>query len=417
MMDAPMNVLAINCGSSSIKWGVFAAGVDGERGAVTRRWGQGRIERVGGEATLHFEAAGVESIDTTAQVPDHDDGMRRIAEWVAATRVPVEAVGHRVVHGGPRFRTPTVLDDTVVAALQDLEALAPLHNGPSLAGIRACRRALGPAFPMVAVFDTAFHASLPERAWRYAIPHDLAARHGIRRFGFHGISYRAVLDRYSALTGTPEERATIVALHLGNGCSAAAIENGRSIDTSMGLTPLEGLVMGTRSGDVDPGILGHLSRAEGAPVAEVERWLNERSGLLGLSGRSRDLRDLLAHEATDRRAAVALDVFCYRIRKYVGAYLAALGGAQAVVFTGAIGERSAEVRARVCQGLEWLGLTLDPGANVAAIEGERRISAAGSRLEAFVIPTDEEIEIARSTVEALHAGRAGETSVGGMKNG
>jgi acetate kinase len=175
--------------------------------------------------------------------------------------------------------------------------------------------------------------------------------------------------------------------------------------------------MGTRSGDVDPGILGHLSRAEGAPVAEVERWLNERSGLLGLSGRSRDLRDLLAHEATDRRAAVALDVFCYRIRKYVGAYLAALGGAQAVVFTGAIGERSAEVRARVCQGLEWLGLTLDPGANVAAIEGERRISAAGSRLEAFVIPTDEEIEIARSTVEALHAGRAGETSVGGMKNG
>jgi acetate kinase len=347
---------------------------------------------------------------STRRRPDHDDGVRRIAEWVAAAHVPVEAVGHRVVHGGSRFRAPTVLDDAVVAAIHDLETLAPLHNGPSLAGIRACRTALGPGFPMVAIFDTAFHASLPERAWRYAIPHELAVRHGIRRFGFHGISYRAVLDRYCAITGTPAERATIVALHLGNGCSAAAIENGRSVDTSMGLTPLEGLVMGTRSGDVDPGILGYLARVEGVPVAEVERWLNERSGLLGLSGRSGDLRDLLARESTDQRAAVALEVFCYRIRKYVGAYLAALGGAQAVVFAGAIGERSAEVRARICQGLEWIGLTLDPGANAAAIEGERRISAAGARLEAFVIPTHEEVEIARGTAEALHAARAGEAS-------
>jgi acetate kinase len=411
-----MNILAINCGSSSIKWGVFTAGVDRGR-AVAQKRAQGRIERIGGEATLHFEAAGAEPLDTAALVPDHDEGVRRIADWVAATQLPVEAVGHRVVHGGLRFRAPTVLDDAVVKAIHDLEVLAPLHNGPSLAGIRASRRALGPGVPMVAIFDTAFHASLPERAWRYAIPHELAARHGIRRFGFHGISYRAALDRYCAITATPEERATIVALHLGNGCSAVAIENGRSVDTSMGLTPLEGLVMGTRSGDVDPGILGHLSRAEAASVAEVERWLNERSGLLGLSGRSGDLRDLLAHESTDPGAAVALEVFCYRILKYVGAYLAALGGAQAVVFTGAIGERSAEVRARVCHGLEWLGLTLDSGANAAAIEGERRISADGARLEAFVIPTHEEIEIARGTVEALHAARAGETPVGGVKNG
>jgi acetate kinase len=309
-----------------------------------------------------------------------------------------------------------VLDDAVLAAIHGLEALAPLHNGPSLAGIRASRTALGRSVPMVAIFDTAFHASLPERAWRYAIPRELATRHGIRRFGFHGISYRAVLDRYCAVTATPEERATIVALHLGNGCSAVAIENGRSVDTSMGLTPLEGLVMGTRSGDVDPGILAHLSRAEAAPVAEVERWLNERSGLLGLSGRSSDLRDLLADESKDQHAAVALDVFCYRIRKYVGAYLAALGGAQAVVFTGAIGERSPEVRARVCQGLEWFGVTLDADANAAAIEGERRISADGARLQAFVIPTHEEIEIARGTLEALQgAGR--QASIGGVKNG
>jgi len=398
-----MNVLAINCGSSSIKWGVFAATVSGDRAGVVRRHAGGRIEQLGADkAQLHFEADGAAPLDTTAPVSDHAGGVRRIAEWVGATRLPVEAVGHRVVHGGSRFRTPTVLDDAVIAAIHDLEALAPLHNGPSLAGIRACRAAFGTGLPMVAIFDTAFHASLPERAWRYAIPRELAARHGIRRFGFHGISYRAVLDRYCAITHTPEARATIVALHLGNGCSAVAIENGRSVDTSMGLTPLEGLVMGTRSGDLDPAIVGHLSRAEGVPVAEVERWLNERSGLLGLSARSGDLRDLLAHESMDESAAIALEVFCYRIRKYVGAYLAALGGAQAVVFTGAIGERSAEVRARICQGLEWLGLILDPRANTAASEGERRISASGARLEAFVIPTDEEIEIARGAVQALH---------------
>ncbi len=254
---------------------------------------------------------------------------------------------------------------------------------------------------MVAVFDTAFHASLPERALRYAIPPELADRHGIRRFGFHGISYRAVLERYCALTGTPESQATIIALHLGSGCSAVAIANGRSVDTSMGLTPLEGLVMGTRSGDMDPSIVEHLSRVERVPATDVERWLNERSGLLGLSSRSADLRDLLAHERDDGRAEIAIEVFCYRIRKYIGAYLAALGGAQAVVFTGAIGERSAEVRARVCEGLDGFGLILDPRANGAAGGSARRISASGARLAAFVVPTDEESEIARGTVQAL----------------
>ena len=395
-----MNVLAINCGSSSIKFALFAGG-GVERAADLRRLAHGHIEQVGGDkAELRFEADGGAPLDTTAPVPDHAAGARRLAEWLGKTGTPVEAVGHRVVHGGPRFRAPTVLDDGVIAAIHELEALAPLHNAPSLAGIQACRAAFGSRLPMVAVFDTAFHASLPERAWRYAIPRELADRHGIRRFGFHGISYRAVLARYCALTNQPESRATLVALHLGSGCSAVAIENGRSVDTSMGLTPLEGLVMGTRSGDIDPAIVGQLSRAEGVPVAEVERWLNEKSGLRGLSGRSADLRELLAHESDDARAASAVDVFCYRIRKYVGAYLAALGGAQAVVFTGAIGERSAEVRARVCQGLEFFGLLLDAKAN-AADGGERRISTPGARLEAFVIPTNEEIQIARDTMQAL----------------
>jgi acetate kinase len=398
-----MNVLAINCGSSSIKFGLFAAPASGERAGAVRRLAGGHIEKLGMErAELHFAADGAAPVDATAAVQDHAAGVRRIAEWLGTTKLSAQAVGHRVVHGGPRFRTPTVLDDKVLAAIHELEALAPLHNAPSLAGIRACRDAFGPVLPMVAVFDTAFHASLPERAWRYAIPRELADRHGIRRFGFHGISYRAVLERYCALSGRPESRATIIALHLGSGCSAVAIENGRSVDTSMGLTPLEGLVMGTRSGDIDPAIVGHLSRAEAAPVAEIERLLNERSGLLGLSTRTGDLRDLLAREADDEHAAIAVEVFCYRIRKYIGAYLAALGGAQAVVFTGAIGERSAEIRARICQGLDWLGLVLDPRANAAVGGGERRISEAGSRLEAFVIPTDEEIEIAQDTMQALH---------------
>jgi acetate kinase len=397
-----MNVLAINCGSSSIKFGLFAP-ASGERAGVVRRLAGGRIEKLGGEKTeLHFETDGGAPLETTAAVPDHAEGVRRIAAWLDATRLAVQAVGHRVVHGGPRFRTPTVLDDGVIAAIHDLETLAPLHNGPSLAGIKACRAALGGAIPMVAVFDTAFHASLPERAWRYAIPRELADRHGLRRFGFHGISYRAVLERYCAFTGTAESHATIIALHLGSGCSAVAIEHGHSVDTSMGLTPLEGLVMGTRSGDIDPTIVGHLSRAESVPVADVERWLNERSGLLGLSSRSADLRDLLTHERDDDAAAIAVEVFCYRIRKYVGAYLAALGGAQAIVFTGAIGERSAEVRARICQGLDCFGLMLDPRANAADSRNARRISAAGARLAAFVIPTDEEIEIARDTMQALH---------------
>ena len=216
--------------------------------------------------------------------------------------------------------------------------------------MRAARAALGSDVPMVAVFDTAFHAAMPEHAYRYAIPHELAVKHGIRRYGFHGLAYRSVVARYAELTGTPLERATLVAFHLGNGCSAAAIKNGRSIDTSMGLTPLEGLVMGTRSGDVDPALIGYLARMEEVPAPEVERWLNERAGLLGLSGRSRDMRDLLAHEQDDPRARLAVDVFCHRARKYLGAYLAILGGADAVVFSGGIGEHAPEVRAPHLRG-------------------------------------------------------------------
>ena len=318
-----------------------------------------------------------------------------------ATATRIDAVGHRVVHGGERFTQPVLIDADVLEAIEALEALAPLHNAPSLAGIRAAKAALGSDIPMVAVFDTAFHAAMPEYAHRYAIPHELAVKHGIRRYGFHGLAYRSVVARYAELTGTPLERATIVAFHLGNGCSAAAIKNGRSIDTSMGLTPLEGLVMGTRSGDVDPALIGYLARQEDVSAPEVERWLNERAGLLGLSGRSRDMRDLLAHEQDDPRARLAVDVFCHRARKYLGAYLATLGGADAVVFSGGIGEHAPEVRARICAGMEWTGLVARSPRNAGLVGGEGRLSPDGARLPAYVIQADEERVIAQDVVERL----------------
>jgi acetate kinase len=375
-----MIVLALNCGSSSVKFQLLEVPAAGPE----RRLARGTVEGVG-------EAA----------VPDHAMAVRRVLEELGSRAASIEAVGHRVVHGGPRFTEPTLVDDAVVEAIEALETLAPLHNAPSLAGIRAARSALSGSVPMVAVFDTAFHATLPQHAACYALPGDLARRHGIRRYGFHGTSYRSVLARYCELTGLAPERATVVAFHLGNGCSAAAIQGGRSIDTSMGFTPLEGLVMGTRAGDLDPAIVPHLARVEGVSADEVAGWLNERAGLLGVSGKSRDMRELLAREREDPRARLAVQLFCYRARKYLGAYLAALGGADAVIFSGGIGEHAPEVRARICAGMQWCGLGLDPVRNARAVGTEARIDADGARLTAFVIPTDEERIIARDAVRCL----------------
>jgi acetate kinase len=396
-----MTVLALNCGSSSVKFQVFA----GESGAPVRRpLARGLVDRLGDQATLVFQRQEAPALQERAAVPDQAAAVRRVLEWLAtgvAGEARIDAVGHRVVHGGERFTRPVRIDVGVVAAIEALEVLAPLHNAPSLAGIRAARTALGPDVPMVAVFDTAFHAGMPEPAFRYAIPHDLALKHGIRRYGFHGLAYRSVLARYAELARVPAGRVSLVPFHLGNGCSAAAIKDGRSIDTSMGLTPLEGLVMGTRSGDVDPALVGHLARVEDVPAQEVERWLNERAGLLGLSGRSRDMRDLLAHERDDPRAHLAVEVFCYRARKYLGAYLAALGGADGVVFSGGIGEHAFEVRARICAGMEWAGLALDPGRNAAVVGREGRLSLEETRLPAYVVPADEERVIAQDTLDTL----------------
>jgi acetate kinase len=399
-----MVVLALNCGSSSVKFRLFdldPGGTDGERVLAS-----GAFDGLaGGEADLTLRTGGRVGRE---RVPlrGHGPAVQHLVARIAEGRVEspaVAGVGHRVVHGGHRFSGPVVIEPEVLRALEELEDLAPLHNAPSLAGILAARAALGPHIPMVAVFDTAFHTSLPERASSYAIPAELARRHGVRRFGFHGLSYQAVLSRYCRITGTAPERATIVALHLGNGCSAAAIQDGRSVDTSMGFTPLEGLVMGTRSGDLDPALVGYLARKEGAAAETVEEWLNARSGLLGLSGLSHDMRMLLARETDHPGARLAVEVFCYRARKYLGAYLAALGGARAVVFTGGIGEHAPEIRARICHGMHWCGLRLDPALNAAAVGGEGCISPRDAALQAYVIPSDEELVIAQETARCLQA--------------
>ncbi|MDO8567937.1 MAG: acetate/propionate family kinase [Dehalococcoidales bacterium] len=316
----------------------------------------------------------------------------------------LEAVGHRVVHGGELFVKPTSINDEVINAIESISHLAPLHNEPALSAIRTAREILGSAIPQVAVFDTSFHHTLPERAARYAIPTALAEKHHIHRYGFHGLAHRYMTERYAAITATPVEQIKLVTLQLGNGCSATAVENGRSVDTSMGFTPLEGLVMGTRSGDVDPSLAGFLARAEKVDVGEVERWLNTRSGLLGISGYSNDMRELLEAEARGNAlAALAVDMFCYRVRKYVGAYLTVLGGADAIVFGGGIGENAPQVRARICGGMEWCGLILDQHRNTIAIGSESRVSADNSKIHAYVIPVDEGAIIARDTMWCLRS--------------
>ena len=399
-----MIVLALNCGSSSVKARVFDVDAGAPDKEPTRSLASGRVEGLPSEQARLTWGTGESLEHDTVAATGHAAAVRhllaRLAE-PALGRGPIEAVGHRVVHGGDRFTRPVLIDAGVLRDIERLEELAPLHNAPSLAGIRAARTVLGAEAPMVAVFDTAFHASLPDRASRYAIPSDLARRHGVRRFGFHGLSYQSILLRYGRLTGTRPEDARVVALHLGNGCSAAAISDGRSVDTSMGFTPLEGLVMGTRSGDLDPALVGYLARKEGVPVETVEEWLNERSGLHGLSGLSRDMRELLALEAEHAGARLAIEVFCYRARKYVGAYLAAVGGAQAVVFTGGIGENSPEIRARILESMEWCGLRLDRVLNATVVGVEGRISPPDAPLPAYVIPADEELVIARDTARCV----------------
>ncbi|MBA8793770.1 acetate kinase [Friedmanniella endophytica] len=378
--DAPRDlVLVINSGSSSLKYQLLRAG----RAEVLTK---GTIERIG-------EPDGV---------ADHDAAMTAMTDQLAdrdlhLDRLGVVAVGHRVVHGGERFSEPTVIDDAVVAAIDELSALAPLHNPPALAGIRAAQRML-PDVPHVAVFDTAFFTGLPEAARTYAVPTELAARHGIRRYGFHGTSHAYVSALAAETVGRPTEELDQIVLHLGNGCSASAIHHGAAVETSMGLTPLQGLVMGTRSGDVDPGLHGFLARTERLDAGAIDTLLNKQSGLKGLAGVN-DFRELEQRRATgDAAAALAFAVYVHRIRCYVGAYLVTLGRLDTLVFTAGVGENNAALRAAVADGLDGFGIAVDPARNQAASGDPRVISPDGTAVTVLVVPTDEELAIARQAV-------------------
>lgn len=407
-----MNILVLNSGSSSLKFQVIATDLDRITQFKDERLCRGEFEGIGGEAVIAFQAGEEAKRKFTASLRDISAALDYLVRYIASEKsgvsaikssADIHAVGHRVVHGGELFAESALIDDKVLQGIEDCIDLAPLHNPNNIKGIYAARELFGKDVPQVAVFDTSFHHSLPEEAYLYAIPYYLYRRHHIRRYGFHGTSHRYVAFRYRAIRELTREQTNIITLHLGNGCSAAAIHAGRSLDTSMGMTPLEGLVMGTRSGDLDPAIVNFIAVKEGISSSDVETLLNMQSGLLGISGLTNDMRVLLAElkEHDDRRVRLAIDVFCYRARKYIGAFLGAMGGADAVVFTGGIGENSPEIRSWICQGMEWAGLRVDPARNEDTVGREGLISDDGSKLLAYAIPTDEELLIARDTVRVI----------------
>jgi acetate kinase len=366
-----------------------------------------KCELIAGEPNSGERITGRKLADDVIQpVRDYGDATREMLQRIDDGRFrdvqfrlkDVDLLACRVVHGGDRYTSPSRIDDELIRAIEELDDLAPLHNAACAATIRAARSVLGPRVPSVAVFDTAFHASISMPARTYAIPRDLAARYGIRRYGFHGLAHQYLTLRYAELTGTPLDRTNIITFHLGGGASAAAIEAGKSIDTSMGFTPLEGLVMSTRCGDLDPGIIAFLSRKERVGIDVVENWLNKKSGLLGISGRSQDTRELVRHAADDPGSELALSVYAYRIKKYIGAYLAILGHASAIVFGGVISENTPDVRRRICEGLESFGLDFDSKVNSEVLNREGRISGDGSRLQAYVIPSEEGLMMAHEAM-------------------
>ncbi|WP_336205374.1 acetate/propionate family kinase [Nonomuraea sp. LPB2021202275-12-8] len=389
-------ILVLNTGSSSIKYELIDA-------ASRARPARGVIERIGdGEGLLTHHLAEGPPYERKGRFADHAQGLRAVLEafGTAGPELDPVAVGHRVVHGGSRFREAVLVDEEVIAAIEELAPLAPLHNHVNVTGIRVAQQAF-PGVPQVAVFDTAFQLSLPPEAYTYAVPREWRERYGVRRFGFHGTSCAYVSRQAAAFLGRDPHEVNLIVLHLGNGASATAIEAGRSVDTSMGMTPLEGLVMGTRSGDVDPALPGYLARVAGLDARSVEESLGRHGGLLALAGTG-DMREVRQRAADgDAESRLALDVYCRRIRKYVGAYYALLGRVDAIVFAGGVGEHDAATRASSLAGLDRLGVTVDPGRNGAEQDGERAVSPDGAAVAVLVIPTDEEWEIARQALELI----------------
>ncbi len=408
-----MNILVLNCGSSSLKFQIIETDLGAIEKNQDKQHAKGLIERIGSQSLITLQSGGKSAVRQAAPLRDHRSALDFLLRWMVSAEagIPsikslgdIHAIGHRVVHGAEKFTRSVIIDDEVIKGIEDCIELAPLHNPANLKGIHAAMELFGLGIPQVAVFDTSFHSTMPEQSYLYAIPYQLYRRHKIRRYGFHGTSHRYVAYRYRQLMGTQREETNIITLHLGNGCSVCAIKGGNSIDTSMGLTPLEGLVMGTRSGDLDPSILEFLIHKEGMSIAEVDTLLNKQSGLLGLSGLTNDMRDLIAEETEhqDRRAKLAIDIFCLRVKKYVGAYLAVMGNADAIIFTGGIGENAASIRARIAGGLAHMGIEIDDTLNASMTGGkEGEIGKKGSKIRLLVIPTNEELLIARDTVRCV----------------
>ena len=398
-----MKVAVINCGSSSIKYEVFdagdfsmlATGLVEKIGSAEGRLRQKRMKADGTfEEQIHKKplADHREAFDLMSEVNRHERIIKDNEELLG--------IGHRVVHGGETFQEPALITGEVISAIRTLIPLAPLHNPSNLLGIEAAQEQFG-GVPQVAVFDTAFHHTLPPRAYRYALPHELYEKHHVRKYGFHGSSHGYVAKEAASYLGKPLPEVNLIILHLGNGASAAAVQAGRSIDTSMGLTPLEGLVMGTRSGDIDPSIPFYLMRQAGMKPENVENLLNRESGLKGICGVS-DMREILERTAKgDQRAELAVDMFCYRIKKYIGAYYAVLGRLDALVFTGGIGENASAIRQRACEGLKHLGISVDVGKNNAGREGVAEIQQEGFPVKVLVVHTNEEREIAQETISTI----------------
>lgn len=414
-----MNVLVLNAGSSTLRFQMIETDTAMMKADADRLLARGTVERIGGRAIITLRPQGKPTRKLEAPLRDHRAAIEYVLAWVVAPDSGIEginalsdvhAVGHRVVHGGQDFRKSVRIDEEVLSAIEDCIELAPLHNPANVHGIRAAREFLGTGVPQVAVFDTAFHSSMREAAYLYAIPYHYYRRLKVRRYGFHGTSHRYVAYRFRKLLDKPKSDVNIITLHLGNGCSACAIAGGVSVETSMGFTPLEGLVMGTRCGDLDPSLVEYIAYKDGLSLSEVDTVLNKQSGLLGVSGLTGDMRDLLAEveENGDRRARLAIDVFCDRVRKYIGAYCVQLDEVDAVVFTGGIGENAWTIREQICRGLARVGLTLDLELNRETIGGRTGlISAPNSRLAAYVIPTNEELLIARDTARALQGPMGG----------
>lgn len=405
-----MKVLVLNCGSSSVKFQVIETSLEMIEANTDETLARGLVEKIGlSDSRLAIEVEGRKPYQEISEILEHRTAVERVLKTlvhpdhgVLKSVKEIEAVGHRVVHGGEKFASSVLVTPEVEAMIEECVVLAPLHNPHNLRGLTAARSLL-PGVPHVAVFDTAFHQSMPPEAFIYGLPYELYRRHAIRRYGFHGTSHRFVSIRTARLLDRPLEDVRIVTCHLGNGCSMAAVDRGHSVDTTMGFTPLEGLLMGTRSGDLDAAILPWVMTMEDVTLSQLNAMLNKHSGLYGISGVSSDMREIEHARATgNKRARLAFEIFCYRIRKYVGAYAAAMGGLDAVTFTGGIGENSSLVRETSLAGMEFLGIELDHEANRTAPRGkEVLVSRSGSRVAVAVVPTNEERVIARDTARVL----------------